>query len=119
MRIWIKGYALETDLRGTLTNETSIFYSKRFNKYAIVGMSKMNDANQLGATMFLSDTIYGPYDKKGILIIPQYNEFFPETDTYAPIVDDMWQSEDGKTIFMTISLWLPYYNPYLLKIVFK
>ena len=114
-----KGYALSAELRGTLTNETSIFYSKKFNKYGILAMSRMNDARKLGATLFLSDNIYGPYDTKGILIIPQYNEFFPTTDTYGPITNDTWQSEDGNTLYMTISLWTPYYNPYLLKIKFK
>ena len=114
-----KGYALSAELRGTLTNETSIFYSKKFNKYGILAMSRMNEARKLGATLFLSDNVYGPYDTEGILIIPQYNEFFPETDTYGPITSDLWQSEDGNTMFMTISLWTPYYNPYLIKVKFK
>ena len=75
--------------------------------------------------MVLSDHIYGPYKDK-IHLYSQGDEICPVSSTtgapiisaYAPMTHEKMLKDNGKTMYMLTSTWIPCYNPSLYEVKF-
>lgn len=120
--IWVKGRkGLDLQKRNVnsylITNpsgELSVVYNKYLNKWLLFKMSE--DAYQV--LCYVSDNVYGPYGRP-IEIIKNTDSRLPNDIIYAPLTHEKLFEEDGKIMNMLLSLWLPNYNPVILRIYLK
>ena len=68
--------------------------------------------------MYAADNIYGPYGKAQVILENNDNRL-PNSIIYAPLTHEKLTEEDGKVMNVLLSLWLPNYNPIVLRIYLK
>jgi hypothetical protein len=96
------------------SGELSVAYNKYLNKWLLFKISE--DKEQV--LCYQSDNIYGPYGKP-IEIINNLDPRLPNDIIYAPLTHEKLFEEDGKIMNVLLSLWLPNYNPVVLRIYLK
>ena len=96
------------------SGELSVVYNKYLNKWLLFKMSE--DAHQV--LCYKSDNVYGPYDRP-VEVINNADARLPNSIIYAPLTHEKLFEEDGKIMNLLLSLWLPNYNPIVLRIYLK
>lgn len=122
MPIWVKGREglnlQKTNVNSYLipnpSGELSVVYNKYINKWLLFKISE--DGHQV--LCYKSDNVYGPYDKP-IEVIKNTDPKLPNSIIYAPLTHEKLFEEDGKIMNVLLSLWLPNYNPVVLRIYLK
>ena len=120
--IWVKGReGLELQKRNVNnfiianpSGEMSVIYNKYLKKWLLFKMSE--DFTQV--LMYAADNIYGPYGKAQVILENNDNRL-PNSIIYAPLTHEKLTEEDGKVMNVLLSLWLPNYNPIVLRIYLK
>lgn len=120
--IWVKGKDgltlqkrnVNSYLIANPSGELSVAYNKYLNKWLLFKISE--DKEQV--LCYQSDNIYGPYGKP-IEIINNLDPRLPNDIVYAPLTHEKLFEEDGKIMNVLLSLWLPNYNPVVLRIYLK
>lgn len=120
--IWIKGKEGLTKQKRNVNSyiianpsgEMSVAYNKYLKKWLLFRISE--DGNQ--AVFHQSDNIYGPYSK-AIEIIDNLNNQLPNSIIYAPLTHEKLFEQEGKIMNVLLSLWLPHYNPVVLRVHLK
>lgn len=107
-----EGYCLE--VTGT---EMTFMYSTALKRYMIFMAS--NSSGPWGAHYFTSETIGGPYNVHGTMVLPSSSPLLPQTSLYAPMVNEAWTEDNGYVFYMLISTWMPDYNPNLFRVEFN
>jgi len=103
-----EGYCLNVT-----SSEMSISYNKYLKKWLLLMTSNWNG---FGAYYFQASNIWGPYTRKGQIIIPASSDILEQKSLYAPLTCEHWQKDDGKTFYLYLSCWKPIYCPYFLKV---
>ena len=120
--IWVKGKDgltlqkrnVNSYLIANPSGELSVAYNKYLNKWLLFKISE--DKEQV--LCYQSDNIYGPYGKP-IEIINNLDPRLPNDIIYAPLTHEKLFEADGKIMNVLLSLWLPKYNPVVLRIYLK
>ena len=120
--IWVKGREglnlqkrnVNSYLIPNPSGELSVAYNKYLNKWLLFKISE--DGHQV--LCYKSDNVYGPYGKPEE-IIQNMDPQLPNSIIYAPLTHEKLFEEDGKIMNVLLSLWLPNYNPVVLRIYLK
>jgi len=107
-----EGYCLEAT-----ASEMTFMYSPALKRYLIVMAS--SSSGSWGAHYFTSETVAGPYNVHGTMILPSSSPLLPQSSLYAPMVSEAWTEDGGYVFYMLISTWMPNYNPNLFRVEFN
>lgn len=120
--IWVKGKEgldlqkrnVNSYLISNPSGELSVVYNKYLKKWLLFKISE--DGYQV--LCYMSDNVYGPYGKPKE-IIKNIDSKLPNTIIYAPLTHEKLFEENGKIMNVLLSLWVPNYNPVVLRIYLK
>ena len=120
--IWVKGKEgiklqrqnVNSYLITNPSGEMSVAYNKYLNKWLLFKITE--DGNQV--VFYQSDNVYGPYSK-ATEVIKNNDAMLPNSIIYAPLTHERLFEEDGKIMNILLSLWLPHYNPVVLRVHLK
>lgn len=120
--IWVKGILglrqqqknVNNFLIANPSGEMCVVFNKYLNKWLLFKMSE--DLTQV--LMHTSDNVYGPYSKAYVIIDNEHQEL-PNKIIYAPLTHEKLFEQDGKIMNVLLSLWLPNYNPVVLRVYLK
>lgn len=114
---WVLG---DEGLRAIKDNEDSIVIpgpngelSVIYNPY--LGKWLYTTLNHNGIVFRLGDNPWGPWTKDRILV--PHGKF--DAGIYGAFMHEMYTSHDGQRVFFIMSKWEPYYNSYLMEVVFR
>ena len=120
--IWVKGKegieAQKKNVNSYLitspSGEMSVAYNKYLKKWLLFKISE--DGHQV--LMYTANNIYGPYDKP-IEVIKNTDSKIPNPLIYAPLTHEKLFEQDGKIMNILLSLWVPHYNPVVLRVTLE
>lgn len=98
--------------------ELSVAYNPYLAKWLLFTVRPSGEESGC-PVLYAADTPCGPFEKWDEPLLAAAADVLPEKQAvYAPMAHELWMEEGGRSMLLLLSVWVPVYNPAVLRLRF-